>query len=354
MADPRMDELARTLVRYSTRLQPGETVLLRGQDAAKPLLVALYREALLAGALPVLWIEAEETQQLLTRHGNDEQLGFLPGARMAAAEQADAVIVIDAPTNLKHLSQADPQRLVLMNQAVQPFREIVLKKRWCLCQFPTQALAQEAELSLADYEDFLYGATNIDWAATSAEAQRWKRRLEAGREIRVVGPDTELRLDVAGRTWIPADGKHNMPDGEIFTGPVETSVNGHVSYEFPAIYHGREVDGVRLEFRDGVVVDARARKNEEFLVKVLDTDPGARRLGELGIGLNYGIQRFSKSILFDEKIGGTVHLAVGMSYEATGGQVKSSVHWDMIKDLRDGGAIYLDGQLIQKDGRFLD
>ncbi|MFZ3073387.1 MAG: aminopeptidase, partial [Thermodesulfobacteriota bacterium] len=224
---------------------------------------------------------------------------------------------------------------------------------WILCNFPTQALAQEADMSFAEYEDFLYGATNIDWGKVKKEEEKLKRVLDAGKEVRIVGVDTDLKISIKGRKAIACYGERNMPDGEVFLSPIEDSAEGYVYYEMPAIYQGREVTGIRLRFRKGKVVEASADKNEAFLLQMLDTDKGARFLGELGVGVNYGIQQFSKDILFDEKIGGTVHLAVGRSYEEAGGKNKSAIHWDMIKDLRRNGAIYIDGKPVQRNGRFL-
>jgi aminopeptidase len=353
VGDQRVDELARILVTYSTRIHAGETVLIRGGVAAAPLLLACYREALRAGALPVLWPDLDDAQRILLTEGADAQLDFLPRAHMVAVEDAQCVIRIDAPTNARALSQTDPARMVRLAKTTRPLREQVLRRRWVLCQYPTEALAQEADMSLADFADFLFGATNRDWSAVRDFHQRLKERLEAGRELRFIGRDTDLTLGIAGRTWIPASGEHNMPDGEVFSAPIEDQVNGTIAYDFPAIHAGREVEGIRLTFRDGVIVDASARKNEAYLIQTLDADPGARRLGEVGIGTNERITRFTKSILFDEKMGGTVHLAVGMAYRETGGVNESAIHWDMIKDLRQGGAIYLDGKLLQENGRFL-
>ncbi len=353
MRDPRVDQLAQILVHYSTALQPGDRVLITGTDLAKPLLLSLYRTALAAGALPTLIVSFEETGRLLLDAGTPEQLAYFPPALLAAVEQAEAVIAVAAPGNLKLLTSADPQRQVAVTRARRPYVEKVLQRRWVLCQYPTPALAQEAEMSLEEYEDFVFQATNIDWPAMQAELHRWKQVLEAGQELRIVGPDTDLRLRIAGRTWIAGDGRHNMPDGEIFTGPHEDSAEGYITFDFPAIHAGREVEGVRLEFERGEVVRASATKGQAYLEAVLNADPGARRLGEIGLGLNYHLQRFTKSILFDEKIGGTVHLALGQSYRETGGVNQSSIHWDLIKDLRPGGAIYLDGRLIQQNGRFL-
>lgn len=353
MHDPRVVSQARILVTYSMAVQPGELVLIAGEEGARPLALEIYRQVLHAGGHPILRLEPDEAQEILLREGSQAQLTWVNPISVFQAEQVAAYVSIHAPSNLKAHSNIEPQRIVWARTATAPVREILLRKRWVVTQFPTPALAQEAEMSLAEYEDFLFGAINRDWAALSAALHELKRVLEAGREIRIVGPGTDLTLRVAGRTWIPADGKHNMPDGEIFTGPVEDSANGYITFDYPAIYLGKEVDGIRLEFAGGKVVKASATKNEDFLLATLDADAGARYLGELGIGTNFGITRFTRSILFDEKIGGTVHLAVGRSYPETGGQNQSTVHWDMIKDLRRGGTIYLDGQPIQQDGQFL-
>jgi aminopeptidase len=208
-------------------------------------------------------------------------------------------------------------------------------------------------MSLEELEEFAFGAVSIDWPAMRDELQRRKAQFEAGREVRILGRDTDLRLGVAGRSWIPDDGAHNMPGGEIFTGPVEDGVEGEIAYDFPAVYGGREVDGVRLRFKAGLVVDASARTGEDYLIKMLDADEGARRLGELGIGTNYGITTGTREILLDEKIGGTVHMAIGASYPESGGVNESAVHWDFVCDLRKGGSISVDGVEIQRDGAFL-
>jgi aminopeptidase len=354
MRDPRVDQLAHTLVHYSTALQAGEKVLIQGPELAQPLALAVYREALRAGALPVLWTTFDDASQVFFQHASEEQLAWENPVLVEAARGVDAYISLRAPTNLRMLSTVDPAKQVVVQKARRAFLDVVLKKRWVLCELPTPALAQEAGMSLAEFEEFSFAAVAADWPAMRDELARRKRQLESGREIRIVAKNTDLRLGIAGRTWLTDDGKHNMPGGEIFTGPVEDSVEGEIAYEYPASYNGREVEGVRLRFAGGRVVDASATRGEEFLLSMLDADPGARVLGELGIGTNYGITRHSKSVLFDEKIGGTVHLAVGRSYDETGGTNQSAVHWDMVKDLRDGGEIHLDGAPIQRSGRWVD
>lgn len=353
MRDPRVEQLASTLVHYSTAIQAGDRVLIRGTELAQPLALAVYREALRVGAFPTLWASFDEATWVFYQNASDEQLAFTDPLLLEAARQADVFISLRAPSNLKMLTGVDPARQVTAQKANRPFLELVLQKRWVVCELPTPALAQEAGMALGEFEEFSFGAVSVDWPAMREELRRRKEQFEAAREVRIVGRGTDLRLGVAGRTWIPDDGKHNMPGGEIFTGPIEDSAEGSIEFEFPAVYGGREVEGVRLRFAAGRIVDASARKGEEYLIQMLDADPGARRLGEIGVGTNYGIQRFSRSVLFDEKIGGTIHLAVGRSYEETGGTNQSAIHWDMVKDLRDGGEIHLDGQPVQRGGRFL-
>ena len=247
-----------------------------------------------------------------------------------------------------------------MAKASRPLKNKLLKKKWTLTLFPTEAYAQDAEMSLRDFEDFVYGATFSDeddpvkaWQDLKKRQDGLISKLEGAKEVQIIGPGTDLWMSIAGRTFINSAGTHNMPSGEVFTGPVEDSAEGVIAYDYPVVNQGREIDGIRLVFEKGKVVEATATKNQDFLLKMLDMDPGARRLGELGIGTNFKIQRFIKTILFDEKIGGTIHLALGASYAETGGKNSSGLHWDMIKDLRKGGELRIDGKAIQKDGKFL-
>jgi aminopeptidase len=232
--------------------------------------------------------------------------------------------------------------------------------RWVLTAFPTHGLAGEAGMSLTEYEDFYYRACLVDdaepltaWARTSEETKRLREWIHGKDEVHITGPGTDVKLSVAGRNWIASFGLHNMPDGEFFTGPVEDSVEGEIAFSFPAVYGGREVAGVRFRFEGGKVIDASAQQGEAYLIEMLDTDEGARRLGELGIGTNYGIATGTREILLDEKIGGTIHMAVGKSYPESGGVNDSAIHWDMVCDLRQGGRITVDGQNFQVDGRFV-
>jgi aminopeptidase len=363
--DQRADALARILVHYSTGVRDGDVVLVQGESAAEPLALAVYEEVVKTGGLPLVELMMEGQAAAFYKYANEKQLDWLSPTAMWAAEHADARIRLMADENTRALSGVAPERQTRRQAAAKPLMETMMRRtaagefRWSLTLFPTHAYAAEADMSLDDYEDFFYRACLCDqpdpvaaWREQSEETHRLADWMNGREEIRIEAPGTDLRLNVSGRTFIAADGRHNMPDGEFFTGPVEDSATGEVTFTYPAVYGGREVAGVRLRFQDGRIVDASAERNEDFLIKTLDTDDGARRLGELGIGTNYGIDRFTKEILLDEKIGGTVHLAVGMSYPETGGKNDSAVHWDMVCDLRRGGRITVDGEDLQVDGKF--
>jgi len=360
MNDLRVRNLARTLVRYSVSARPKELIALDGSTLAEPLVLAVYEELLRAGAYPVLRLAPADAAEVFFRCGRPHHFDRLTPFQRAVARMVHGAIGIAAAPNTRALSAVDPRLQARVARTAQPLRELMMRKKWCITLFPTQAYAQEAEMSLRDFEAFVYGATLSDhdrperlWAEQERRQARLIRRLARARTVRIVGPDTDLTLGVRGRRFINSAGRHNMPCGEIFTGPAEDSAEGHIRYDFPVCDAGREIDGIRLVFRRGRVVEASAEKNEKYLLTMLDLDPGARRLGELGIGTNYRIRKFIKNILFDEKIGGTVHLALGRSYPETGGVNRSALHWDMIKDLRRGGALYVDGELFQKDGRFV-
>jgi aminopeptidase len=364
--DPRVERLAKILVGYSTEVKEGETVSIDGDSAAEPLLLAVYEEVLKAGGLPILNVALDGQAAVYYKHASDAQLDWVSPVSEWLLENVDVRIAIGASANTRELSAVPPERQTRRQTATGELLARAMERsaqgefRWCYTLFPTNAYAAEAEMSLADYEDFYYGAclaTDGDpltaWERASAECVRLAEWIDGREEVRVVAPGTDVRLGIAGRKFIPCDGRHNMPDGEFFTGPVEDSVEGEVSFHLPASIGGREVSGVRLRFEAGKVVDASAERGEEFLVQLLDTDEGARRLGELGIGTNYAIDRGTREVLLDEKLGGTVHMAVGRSYPESGGVNESSVHTDLVCDLRLGGKIEVDGTVMQEDGKFV-
>ena len=365
MSDPRIQKLARLLVHYCVAVQPGDKVLINSGQTAFPLLKETFREVLRAGGHPFHSWREDELMEILLKEGSDEQLSYVAEPTRLLYETYDCSINIAAAANTRILSGIDPTRQRLVQKANQPIMATVMQRsaagdfRWVATMFPTAAYAQDADMSLSEYEEFVYNACYLDKADPVAEWQRMAAQQKAliawlsdKKQMTVKGPNVDLTLSIAGRTFVNGDGRHNMPCGEIFTGPVEQSVNGWVRFTYPAIHQGREVDGIELRFEEGRVVAASAQKNEEFLQSVLATDEGARYLGEFAIGTNQGISRFTRSILFDEKIGGTIHLAVGAGYPESGSQNKSAVHWDMICDMRDGGQIWVDGELFYDSGRF--
>ncbi len=360
--DERSQKLARVLVDYSIEAGEGDQVLVSGGVGAEPLMLALYVRLLQVGAVPVTQVGLPGMQELFFEHARGIHYDEIPSVTRAIYEGTDAQINIQSPSNTRALANVDPAKQQALQKRNQPLSEMLMEKdRWVVTLFPTDALAQEAGMGLAEYEDFVFEAMGLNeedpvlfWSRKSAEQGRLKERLEGTRKIRIVGPETDLTLSVEGRTFVNSAGRRNMPCGEVFTGPIEDSANGTVYFGVPAAIAGREISGARLRFEEGRVVEASAERGEEFLMSLLDADPGARYLGELGIGTNYGIRRASANVLFDEKLGGTVHLAIGRSYEETGGKNESSVHTDLVCDLRDGGELYADGELIQESGRFLE
>ena len=367
MSDPRVAKLGDLLVNYSLGLQPGQFLRIDAGTVAAPLVTEAYRAALRAGAHARTRIDVEGLDVISVSESNDEQLVFVSEVERFEVEQVDAVMTIWADRNTRALTQADPERV---SRRIGSRRELTKRfweridageARWVGTRFPTEAHAQDAEMSLSEYEEFVYAACHVrqdedpvaHWSVVSAELNTRARELETFRELRIVGPDTDLRLNVEGRGWVAADGKLNMPDGEIFTSPVETETEGEIRFSFPAIFHGRGVEDVRLRFENGRVVDAEAKTANDYLQSLLDMDAGARVLGEFAFGLNYEIDRFTRDILFDEKIGGTLHLALGSSFHKLGGENDSGLHWDMICDLRSEGEVYADGELVWKAGQFL-
>jgi aminopeptidase len=364
--DQRVESLAKILVQYSTGVKKGDTVVIGGASSAEPLLLSIYEEVLRAGGYPIVQMAPEEATASFYRLASDDQLSWIPPTTEWVYANADVVIQAMSHENPRALSNADPAKQARSQQARKGLSDTMMRRaaegslRWSLTAFPTHAMAGEAGMSRSEYEEFYYKAclaTDADpvtaWARTSDETERLAEWVQGKEEVHITGPGTDVKLNVAGRTWIPCTGKHNMPDGEFFTGPVEDSVEGEIAFSFPAVYSGREVAGVKFRFEGGKVVDASAAQGEAFLLEMLGTDEGARRLGELGIGTNYGIATGTREILLDEKIGGSIHMAIGKSYPDSGGVNDSAVHWDMVCDLRQGGRITVDGEDFQVDGTFV-
>ncbi len=365
MSDPRIVKLAQVLVNYSLEIQPGWLFAIRTNPLAEDLTLAVCVEALKKGAHPLISCAFPQAQEIFYKYASDEQLQFISPLIKMIANDFNAQLYISAVENTRALSAIDPARQAISAKAWAPVSKIFTERasrrelRWSMTEYPTQASAQEADMSLADYQDFVFSAGKLNepdpvacWQAEGQRMEAFVSWLKGRDQVEIKGKDIDLRMSIKERTFITADGHENFPDGEIFTGPVENSVNGWVCFHYPTIYAGREVTDVELWFENGKVVKEKAAKGEELLTSLLNTDPGARYLGELGIGTNYEIKRFTKNMLFDEKLGGTIHLAVGGSFPEAGGKNESGIHWDMLCDMHDG-EISVDGELFYKNGSFL-
>ena len=363
--DSRTKKMAEVIVSYSTAVKPGELVLLRGTSPlAQPLIQALYEEAIKAGGKAFTYIHMSKEDEIVMANGTLEQIAAVNPMLKLMYDSADVIVRVDAEENTKLNFPPDKSQArikakgALMN--IQSEREGAGLLRRCSTLFPTAVFAADAGMTLPEYETFVYGACMVQlddpiayWKQYAAEQQKLCDYLRGHKKLAVRGKNIDMEMSIEGRIFVNADGTANFPDGEIFTGPVEDSVEGWVRFTYPAIYHGNTVNGIELHFEKGRIVKATAKENEAFLLTILDTDAGSRTLGEFAIGTNKGIDRFTGQILFDEKIGGTVHMAVGSSYPETGAVNKSAIHWDMICDMRDGGEILVDGTRFYENGNFL-
>jgi aminopeptidase len=353
--DPRVEQYAKLLVDDCVGIQPGWQVLLRSQPLGKPLVDAVSREIARRGAYALLRIglDSSGTNSAWAKEAPEELLEDLAPIEAHVMDNIDCFMVIIAPENTRDGVDIPPERMALLQTAGRKHAEPFFRdeKPWVGCQWPTAALAQDAGMTLEQFEEFLYGAVLIDWPALEREMEKVAERVDGAKEVRIVGEDTDLSFSLEGRKGKVSAAGANMPSGEVFYSPVEDTANGVVTFsEYPAYYVGRDVHGARLRFENGRAVEITARSEEEFFKSVLTSDDGASVLGEFGIGCNPGIQQHMRNTLFDEKIEGTIHLAMGNGFPFIGGKNESAVHWDMVKDLRRGGELYVDGELVQKDG----
>lgn len=365
MIDPRYARFAEVLAGYCLDVQKGDLVQINAPPLAEPLVKEVYRLVLGAGGNPFVRIVVPGTDEIFLKTAKKHQLEYTNPVAAFAMERIDKLLSIRAATNTRTLANVEPKALSTARAAQKDVFATFMQRSasgelaWCGTQFPCQASAQDAEMSLAEYEDFVLGACLVHksdpvaaWRTVHRRQARLCRMLNERKKLRIVSDGTDISMSVEGRTWINSDGKKNMPSGEVFTSPVEDSVEGVISFSFPACYSGKEAHGVELTFKNGRVTKARASKGEDFLSATLDTDDGSRFVGEIAFGTNRAIQQFTKNTLFDEKIGGTIHMALGAAYPDTGGKNTSSVHWDMVNDMRDGGTVYADGRVIYRDGEF--
>ena len=352
MRDPRLEQYTEILLDTCLEVQPGWQVIVNAGPLARPLVDELARQIGRRGAYALLRSGLSGSIPWLLE-APEELIETLPSIEVLAMETADGLVSIDAPENTREISAVSPERIGRLRGALRPAMERIYTNdlKWVGCSYPTPALAQDAGMSLRDFEDFLFGACLLDWSAEAKRMSHYAEHFNEADDVRIVGAETDLTLSLAGREGKVDAGGANLPGGEFYFSPIEDSAQGTIAFiEFPAPYSGREVKGIRLRFEGGRVVDASAESEEEFLIELLDRDEGARRLGELGIGCNPGIARFMKNTLFDEKIDGTVHLALGNGLPEIGGTNHSEIHWDIVKDLRPGGQILLDGEVVQQDG----
>ena len=366
--DPRVDKFAHILVDYSTSVKPGDNVAIYTTTLAEPLVRALYNRILERGGNPHILMMLPDQDELLFAHASDEQLEIVSRFHKIAFEEFDVLIKARAQSDPRGLSDVPPERQAIRTGAVASLIEAQMRRgaegslRWMSTLFPTPAYADEAGMDYESYLDFVYGAIHADegtadpvayWQGVEKDQRRYLELFQGHDRVQLSGPNVDLSLSVKDRTFINACGQNNMPDGEIFTGPVEDSVNGWVRYTYPAMVQGRIVEGIQLTFEEGKVVEASAESNQDFMLKMLDMDSGSRYVGEFAIGTNYQIDRFTKSILFDEKIGGSFHMAVGAGYPETGSRNRSKIHWDMICDMRQDSQILVDGEPVYRDGQFI-
>jgi aminopeptidase len=365
MADQRIERLARLAVRYSVNTKKGDEVVIVSGVEGAPLVRELYREALEAGAYPMVMAGFDFTNDLFFKHATDDQLQHVSPFRKFMYEKVDSLISVAIDTNTRSMSNVPPERMRQMSvsrtEIMKIFNERTKKGelKWVAVPFPCNALAQEGNMSLIDYEDFVYSSCLADrpdpikeWQKVAKFQDKIIARLKGVSELRFLGQDTDISMSIQGRRWENCKGDKNLPDGEVFTAPVEDSVDGEIRFTYPGIFMGREIEDIRLTFRKGKVVKAQAAKGEELLRELLKADAGACRLGEVAIGTNPGITRFTNNMLFDEKMGGTIHMALGNGYPETGAKNFSVIHWDILKDMRRNGRIYADGDLIYENGKF--
>ena len=371
MADTRVTKFANVLVQHSARVVPGDRILLEGTTAAEPLLRELYIQILEKGGHPHLMVALPGTMpfsqdEMYLTYAKDTQLDFVPTFYKMAYEQFEGRIRIHSATNTKGTSNIDPVKIQRRSKATSVITEAQFRRggagefKWVTTLYPTEAYAQDANMSLKEYEDFVFGAVHTNeadpiafWNSVKEKQQSAVDFMKGKNQVVLRGPNVDLTLSVKGRTFMNSFGTFNMPDGEIYTGPVEDSVNGWVKFTYPANYGGTSVEGAELTFSNGRVGTAKADKNQDFLLKTLESDAGSRHLGEFAIGTNFDIQQFTGNILFDEKIGGSFHMALGAGYPETGSKNKSAIHWDMICDMRTDSEILVDGELFYKDGQFV-
>ena len=353
--DPRIRKLAQQTVRYSLEVKPDTKVIISGGIESQEFILELYKEVILQGAYPLVNISLPGMTDFYYKHASEKQLKNFPELKMHQVKNAQYYIGIDTTTNTKELTNINSSKIMSRQRVVHPISDYVVNEKDKIKRvtigFPCFALAQEAEMSFNEYENFVFSACLVDWKKLGKRLDKIKKKFEKGKEVHLIGENVDLKFSIKNKNCVADKGKENMPGGEVFMAPIKESLNGWIKFEYPAIYSGKEVTGIYLEFKDGKVIKSGADKNEDILKEVLKTDENSNYVGEFGIGCNPGINKFTKNLLFDEKINGTIHLALGMAYKENGGGNHSVVHWDIVKDMKKA-KIVLDRKVIQEKGKW--
>jgi len=349
--DPRIVEHAKIVTEWSTDVKRGDRVLIRATPESHDFVVALYKEIAAKGGMPLSLMSTEEMDRAFFDGADEDTINLAPEHFEALLEKVDVMIAVRAPNNTKAMANVDSKRVIQRSVAMKRVMELYLSKRWCLTVHPTAALAQQADMSMSEYQEFVYNATLLDWREESKLLYKMKEHLERHKDVRFTGPETDLYASTEGRIWVASDGKHNMPSGEVFTAPVEDTVEGKIYFDIPFLQQGKVIEGVRLTFEKGEVVDFSAEKAEATLKEIIEIDAGSRRLGEMAIGTNRGIKQYTLNMLFDEKIGDTIHCALGRAYKDNNGTNESAVHVDMIKTMIEG-EITAGDEVIYSKGKY--
>lgn len=359
------EKYAKLLVNYSLNIKEKNKLLIKSSYLAEPLIQEVYKEALKKGAYPEISIFIDQQEKIFFDNANIDQLNFIPKLYEYAVNNFDSILIIRAPFNLKELENIDPEKKLVSAEAQKSVRSTFLERsakeelEWALCEFPTNSSAQESKMSLNEYREFIFSACFLyeddpvkKWEELKNKQEKIIKLIKNKNIIKLKGKDIDLSYSVKGRIWINSCGDKNMPSGEIFTSPVENSVNGKIRFSYPGIFMGQEIEDISLEIKNGEVTSWNAKVGQKLLDKFFEI-PGTKHFGEAAIGTNYQITKFTKNILFDEKIGGTIHMALGASYPETGGKNQSAVHWDLIADMRNDSEIFADSELIYKNGKFV-
>ncbi len=349
--DSRIVEHARIVTEWSTEIKKGDRVLVRATPDSHDFVIALYKQITSKGGIPITLLATDEMSRAFFDGADEDTINTAPEHYEALLEKVDVLIAVRSPGNTKAMANVDPKKVIQRSVAMKKVQELSLSKRWCLTVHPTAALAQQANMSMSEYQEFVYGATLLDWKEESKMMYKMKEHLERHKDIRFTGPETDIHASTEGRIWIASDGKHNMPSGEVFTAPVEDTVEGKIYFDIPFLQQGKVIEGVRLTFEKGEVVDFSAEKSEATLKTIIEIDEGSRRLGEMAIGTNRGIKQYTLNMLFDEKIGDTVHCALGRAYKDNNGTNESAVHVDMIKTMAEG-EITAGDEVIYSKGKY--